>query len=317
MRVLTYLAAAVALVSGAASAVGREDARPSVEGTLPPEPAEAVSPLDDMAALKRDVETGGLEAQELAAVMAKGNAAARYDDVAEIAEVALGTPSSVIAAAEAARAATARAEERRTGEAAVDTFETPRTFYAGVLIYQNNPQIQNEAGVAYYSLGRAGDARERYLAAIALDPAYDEPHANLGLLFRRKGWYEKALQQYDEALELRATNPTVWYDRAAVLQRLGRVDEAVSSLETAAKLAPKYRPPVRRLALIWYDLGDYETARLYAQRLVYLTAADENATAAETDAANELLTLAQNRLEGKKAAPALTVEGTAATAPNP
>jgi|GEM_PF-1274206 len=317
MRFLTYLAAAVALVSGAASAVGREDARPSVEGTLPPAPAEAVSPLDDMAVLKRDVETGGLEAQELAAVMAEGNAAARYDDVAEIAEVALGTPSSVIAAAEAARAATARAEERRTGEAAADTFETPRTFYAGVPIYQNNPQIQNEAGVAYYSLGRAGDARERYLAAIALDPAYDEPHANLGLLFRRKGWYEKALQQYDEALELRATNPTVWYDRAAVLQRLGRVDEAVSSLETAANLAPKYRPPVRRLALIWYDLGDYETARLYAQRLVYLTAADENATAAETDAANELLTLAQNRLEGKKAAPALTVEGTAATAPNP
>jgi Flp pilus assembly protein TadD len=317
MRFLTYVAAAVALVSGAASAVGREDARPSVEGTLPTEPEEVVSPLDNITALKRDVEAGEIEPQELAGVMAEGNSAARYGDVAEIAEVALGTPSSVITAAEAARAATARAEERRTGEAAAEALETRRTFYAGLPIYQNNPQIQNEAGVAYYSLGRAADARERYLAAITLDPVYDEPHANLGLLFRRKGWYEKALEQYDKALQLRPTNPTVWHNRAVVLQRLGCVDEAVSSLETAAKLAPKYRPPLRRLALIWYDLGDYETARRYAQRLVYLAGADETATAAEVDAANELLTLAEYRLEGKKAAPALTVEGTAATTPGP
>lgn len=303
------------MIAGAAWAVGREDARPSVEGTLPPEPVEAVSPLDNITALKRDVEAGEVEPAELAAVMAEGNRAARYDDVAEIAEVALGTPSSVIAAAEAARAAAARAEERRTGEAAAETLDTRRAFYTGLPVYQDNAQIQNEAGVAYYSLGRVADARERYLAALTLDPAYDEPHANLGLLYRRKGWYEKALEQYGQALELRPTNPTVWFNRAVALQKLGRVDEAVSSLETAAKLAPKYRPPVRRLALIWYDLGDYETARRYAQRLVYLTGADENATAAENEAANELLTLTQNRLEGKKAAPALTVEGTAATGP--
>ncbi len=317
MRFLVYAAAAVALASGAALAVGREDARLSVEGTLAPEPEVAKSSLDDLTALKRQVEAGETAPLELAGVMAEGNAAGRYADVAELAEVALGTPASVIAAAEAARAAAARAEERRTGKSAVETLETRRKTYAGLPAYQNNPRIRNEAGVAYYSLGRAADAHESYLAAISLAPAYDEPYANLGLLYRRKGWYEKALEQYAKALELRPTNEIVWYNRAVVLEKLGRIDEAVSSLETAVKLTPKYRPPIRRLTLLWYDLGDYETAYAYAQKLVYLAESDEYATAGEIESAEELLILTGNRLQGKKAEPALTVEGTAATPPEP
>jgi tetratricopeptide (TPR) repeat protein len=148
-----------------------------------------------------------------------------------------------------------------------------------------------------------------------LDPAYDEPHANLGLLYRRKGWYGKALAEYDAALELRPTNSIVWYNRAVALQRLGRTEDEVPSLEKAAALAPKYRPPLKRLAVIWYDLGDYETAREYAQRLLYLSRADEAATPEEVAEAEELLILAENRLAGKKAEPALTVEGTAAPPP--
>ncbi len=314
MRFLIYAAAAVALAAGAVSGVGREDARTSVEGSLPPEPEKAESPLDDLTALKRDVEGGTLEPDDLAAIMAAGNAAGRYADVAEVAAVALGAPSSVIAAAEAARVAAARAEERRTGVAPAATEEGP-TLKPGLPIYQNNARVRNEAGAAYFSLGRAGDAYESYLAAIALEPSYGDPYANLGLLYRRKGWYEKALAQYDKAQELQPTNATVWYNRAVALERLGRLEETVSSLETAAKLAPKYRSPIRRLTLIWYDLGDYETAYSYARKLVYLTESDETAAAEELASANELLTLAKNRLEGKKAEPALTVEGTAAAPP--
>jgi Flp pilus assembly protein TadD len=317
MRLIIYAAATVALFYGAALAIGREDARPSVEGTPRPEHREVESPLDDATALKRDVEAGKLEPQTLAAIMADGNAAQRYDDVADVAEVALGTPSSVIAAAEAARAAAARAEERRAGEATVEPAESRVKAYAGIPKYQTDARIQNEAGVAYYALGRVADANERFLAAVALDANYDEPHANLGLLYRRKGWYEKALAEYDVALELRPTNATTWYNRAVALLRLARIEDAVSSLQTAAKLAPKYRPPIKRLALIWYDLGDYDAARRYAQSLLYLLRTDEEATADEIEAASELLTLSENRLQGKKAEPTLTVERTAPSAPGP
>jgi tetratricopeptide (TPR) repeat protein len=315
MSLPAYIAATVALAAAAALAVGREDARPSFEGTYPP-PAEAArSPLDNLTSLKRDVEAATMSAEELAAVMADGNADGRFADVAEVAEVALGTPASVREAAEAAWEATARAEERRTGTRPSSPPEGRVKFYAGVPVYQASARIWNEAGVAYYSLERAGDAHSCFLSALALDPAYDEPHANLGLLYRRKGWYDKALAEYDAALELRPTNSIVWYNRAVALQRLGRTEDEVSSLEKAAALAPKYRPPLKRLAVIWYDLGDYETAREYAQRLLYLSRADEAATPEEVAEAEELLTLAENRLAGKKAEPALTVEGTAAPPP--
>jgi tetratricopeptide (TPR) repeat protein len=311
------MAAAVALASSAALAVGREDARLPDEGALPPEAEVSVSLLDDLTSLKARVEMGEITPAELADAMAEGNAAGRYGDVAELAEVALGTPASVIAEEEEARAAAARAEERRTGKLPEENPETQRKIYPGLPVYQNDPQIRNEAGAAYYSLGRVGDAHESYLAAIALDAGYDEPYANLGLLYRRKGWYDKALEQYAKALELRPTNQIVWYNRAVVLERLGRVEEAVASLETASRLTPKYRAPVRRLTLLWYDLGDYKTAYEYAQKLVYLTESDEAASEEEVAAAYELFTLAENRLLGKKAEPALTVEGTAATSPAP
>jgi tetratricopeptide (TPR) repeat protein len=315
MRFPVYIAAAAALASAAALAVGRDDARPSVEGTYLPPTESAEDPLDNLTSLKRDVEAAEFDVDELAAVMAAGNEAGRFSDVAELAEVALGTPASVREAAEAALEAAARAEERRTGTTPSEPPEGRVKFYPGVPEYQASPHVWNEAGVAYYSLERAGDARECYLSALALDPAYDEPHANLGLLYRRKGWYDKALAEYDAALKLRPTNATVWYNRAVALQRLGRAEDAVSSLEKAAKLAPKYRAPLKRLAVIWYDLGDYETSREYAQRLLYLARADESADPEEVEAAAELLTLAENRLAGKKAEPTLTVEGTAAPPP--
>jgi tetratricopeptide (TPR) repeat protein len=317
MRFAAYIAAALALASAAALAVGRDDARFSVEGTYPPLAEQAEDPLDDLTSLKRKVEAADLDGETLAAIMAAGNATGRFGDVAEVAEVALGTPASVREAAEAAWEAAARAEERLTGARPSGLPADRAKFYPGVALYRDSARIWNEAGVAHHSLERAGDAYECLRAASALDPAYDEPRANLGLLYRRKGWYEKALAEYDAALELAPTNATVWYNRAVALQKLGRLEEAVSSLEKGAALAPKYRPPLKRLAVIWYDLGDYETARTYAQRLLYLARADAAAEAAEAEAAAELLTLAENRLAGKKGEPALTVEGTAAPPPGP
>jgi tetratricopeptide (TPR) repeat protein len=261
------------------------------------------------------VEAGDIAPGELAAVFATGNALGRFDDVASLAELALGTPTSVVAAAEAAAEAAARAEERRTGEAPAEPPPGRMPTYAGLPTYIADARLHNEAGVAYFSLGRVADAHEHYLAAIAADPTYDEPHVNLGVLYRRKGWYEKALAEYERALELRPTNATTWYNRAVALLRLGRAEEATAALETSTRLDPKYPSPLYRLATLWYDLGDYETARDYAQRLVYLIGTDESASEEEAARANEILTLAENRLAGRKAEPALTVEGTAATPP--
>jgi tetratricopeptide (TPR) repeat protein len=309
-RLVITIAWAALVASSAAYAVGREDARPSVEGSTPAAPAEEKSPLDNIVALKRRLEAGELPAGELAALMVTGNEEGRYEDVTALADVALGTPASVVAAAEAARAAAARAEERRTGEPA-ELPESREKFYAGLEPYRADARIWNEAGVAYYMLNRAGDAKACYDAARARDPAFDEPHVNLGLLYRRKGWYEQALAEYDAALALNPAKAITWYNRAVSLLRLGRVEDAVASLERAAALAPKYRPPVRRLALLWYDLGDYETAYGYAKKLSYLVKTDAGATPAETADAEEILTLCENRILGKKAQPALTVEGTA------
>jgi tetratricopeptide (TPR) repeat protein len=265
-----------------------------------PAGGEAEAAGINVAAYKKEIAAGTLTPAALAELMADANTRGFYDNVAELAEAALGTPASVREAATAERDAAARAEARlpqkRKGRSAES--RAPK-FSAGVELYRADARVWNEAGVAYFMLGRLGDAKEDFDAALARDPAYDEPHVNLGLIYRKKGWYEKALAEYDAALALAPANPTSWYNRAVCLLRLGRVPEAVTALETAHKLEPKYRPPLRRLALLWYDLGDYDAAYQYADKLAYLVKADPTATADEQRKVLDLVTLCENRLAGK------------------
>lgn len=316
-RIPTWAAAAALLCASAAqgddAALPRESIPPYEETVPSPEETPALpptSPWDNITQLKKDVAAGALTAGDLYAVMEEGNAFGLYDRVAEVAEIALGTPAAIKTAAEAERTASLRAQERLPEKRPSRVTAEPLKFEPGITLYQGDARIWNEAGVAYLMLARGGDAREAFLAAIARDAFLADPHANLGLLYRKKGWYEQALSEYDLALERNGTDPTIWYNRAAVLLKLGRVEETFQALETSSRLDPKYRPPVRRQALLWFDLGDYKTAHLYALRLSLLLNADPAARDEEKKDAADLLALCDLRLSGSEPTTKETTGGT-------
>jgi tetratricopeptide (TPR) repeat protein len=246
------------------------------------------SPFDKLYDLKQVVEAGEYTPDELAALLAGGNAEERWAEVAEVAETALGTPTA-IREAEARRLADAAAAAERKGEKEPRP-TSARKFYDGIGKYKGNAKVNNEAGVAYVYLGRSAEALEALERAANLDPRYDEPLVNIGVLYRRKGWYEEAVAKYDEALAIAPSNAVTWYNKGIVLLRLGRLEDSIKAFKSSAGLSPQYRPPVRRLALIWLDIGDYEEAQKYLKRLEYLLESDE-------DASDEDLTEVQTYLE--------------------
>jgi tetratricopeptide (TPR) repeat protein len=90
-------------------------------------------------------------------------------------------------------------------------------------------------GEAYRSIGRTEEARTALDRALALDPRYDNAYAWRATLRLAAGDAAGALADLDRALKLRVTARAL-HDRARALRALGRVHEALDTLERAVRL---------------------------------------------------------------------------------
>ncbi|HEY5922968.1 MAG TPA: tetratricopeptide repeat protein, partial [Kofleriaceae bacterium] len=71
---------------------------------------------------------------------------------------------------------------------------------------------------------------------------------------------EQALQLLEESLKLRKTARS-YLERARALQRLNRVDEAVTAVDEAIKMNSKYAPAYEQKGMILWSAGRYPEAR--------------------------------------------------------
>jgi Flp pilus assembly protein TadD len=116
--------------------------------------------------------------------------------------------------------------------------EAVKEFRTAQSLDPSNLEVLGNLGAALGALGRYPEAEEVLRGALRADPTSMEVRANLGILFFRRGLYEQA------EVELRAVcreNPDhgpAFFYRGEALNRLGRVSEAVESLERAIALIP-------------------------------------------------------------------------------
>lgn len=62
---------------------------------------------------------------------------------------------------------------------------------------------------------------------------------NIAYSFGEKGDYEKAIENYDKAIELNPNYETAWYGKGWTLEKLGRKDEAEHCFQKAKELGYK------------------------------------------------------------------------------
>jgi superkiller protein 3 len=93
-------------------------------------------------------------------------------------------------------------------------------------------------GVALRNLGKDLEAEEAYRSAIRLDPAYEEAHFNLGVLFR-KDRPSEAQALFRAALELDPDYGAAHRELGHVLSKLGFTAEAEEHLRRSIELQPK------------------------------------------------------------------------------
>jgi tetratricopeptide (TPR) repeat protein len=104
--------------------------------------------------------------------------------------------------------------------------------------------LHPEERKAYYdlaalqkSLGRTRPAEKTYLAAVRANPKHASPHLHLAAFYEASGRVEKAVEAYEQALEVEfLRDPALVHRRLGqALQRLGRDTEAKTHLRMGVK----------------------------------------------------------------------------------
>lgn len=109
--------------------------------------------------------------------------------------------------------------------------------------------LRRVLAVRLAELKRGDEVVEVYREAVHVRPSDADAQQRLGrALFHLAGRAAEAEGPLQEAVRLRPTDPAVHSDLALVLAALGRLDEAASTFEEAARLDPGYfesRPAAR------------------------------------------------------------------------
>lgn len=125
----------------------------------------------------------------------------------------------------------------------------------------SSPNNHNNLGDVY---GRRGDkqrALQEFQTAIQLKPDYGDAYHNLANTYRELNQLDKALENYQKALQF---NPNLWQsyqNMAAIYFEQAQYDKALEAVAKGVKIAPKIPNLWNNLGIIYLTLGERDKAK--------------------------------------------------------
>ncbi|MGE5125699.1 MAG: tetratricopeptide repeat protein, partial [Betaproteobacteria bacterium] len=164
------------------------------------------------------------------------------------------TPIAVIALlAATAQAATGRPPVPAAAKPAVTQSGPTAASADAAAVAAHAAQLQKQ--------GRLEAAAAEYRRFLELVPQSWEARSNLGVLYAQLGDYEKAVEQYREALAARplpAAVAAIRYNLALGLYKAGRMRDAAGELEAVLKAEPAHQTAPLLLADCRLQLGEWK-----------------------------------------------------------
>ena len=121
-----------------------------------------------------------------------------------------------------------------------DDLESAIDYYHAILSRDGaRSDICFQIGELLYRVGQLLAARERYYAAIEIEPEFVEARASLGNVLAETGQFELAIAAYRGALTLHDEYAEVHLGLAKTLDRIGRKDEAKEHWIRFLQLSPE------------------------------------------------------------------------------
>jgi tetratricopeptide (TPR) repeat protein len=97
----------------------------------------------------------------------------------------------------------------------------------------------NERGNVYFTKGKYDRAIQDYDQAIRLDPRNSLAFGNRAAAYGEKGEYDRAFQDFDQAIRLDPNYAEAFYNRGSVELNIGDYNRAIRDFDQAIRLKPR------------------------------------------------------------------------------
>jgi len=95
-------------------------------------------------------------------------------------------------------------------------------------------------------------------------------HFTAGRKFYTRRMYNRALQEFDQALKIDPSNFRAFYWRGRVYLKMGYYDKATADFKMVVKLKPHYVRSYHNLGWLYYQKGKYEESIQYLNKAIEL-----------------------------------------------
>ena len=118
----------------------------------------------------------------------------------------------------------------------------------------------NDRGVAYADKGEYDRAIQDYDQAIRLNPNYAFAYYHRGNAYANKGESDRAIQDYDQAIRLDPNSALFYTNRGAAYANKGEHDRAIQDYDQAIRLDPNYARAYNNRGNAYSRKGEYDRA---------------------------------------------------------
>lgn len=151
------------------------------------------------------------------------------------------------------------------------------------------PEVRNNLGMIFQTLGNSGLARKEYEEALREEPGYAVALNNLASLLYAEGEYSHACDLWQQATLKDPLDSELRFNLALGYLKTSDADKAMQSLKKVLALNPRHSLAHYTLGGLLRDQGDYEGAlKAY---LDYLDSKAESSSVAHADAVHQVAEL--------------------------
>jgi len=108
--------------------------------------------------------------------------------------------------------------------------------------------------------GNLKEAKEKYYEVLSFDKFNINSYNNLGAIYAQEGFYEKAFQNFNIAITLKADHTEAWFNKGNLLYNLQNFKESIFSFTEAINLRPNYIEALLKRSDALFEIGSYEQA---------------------------------------------------------